>query len=266
MIRTILFCVGIVLFFACNNQNSFKFEKVITLDNTGPISAAFHNGYLWVSDSKNNRLLKIDETGKTVESTGSLGRPMHISSVKDVLLVPEYLSDSVKSVSHGTVKNIDLEIKPDAPSGVDGNDSLIVIADFYNHRLIIKSPGKTYTIGKKGHENGELFYPTDVKIFEDKIIVADAYNNRIQIFNFAGKHLKTLGAEAGIKVASGIDANAQNIFVTDSENNRLLIFDWDGNKTKVLSSHLDYPIDVLYHDNKLYVSNFHGSSITVFSR
>ena len=39
---------------------------------------------------------------------------------------------------------------------------------------------------KKGNELGELNYPTDIQILKDKIVVADAYNNRIQIFDKQG--------------------------------------------------------------------------------
>jgi DNA-binding beta-propeller fold protein YncE len=159
-----------------------------------------------------------------------------------------------------------MEIKPNAPGGVDVNDSLIVIADFYNHRIIVKTENETYTFGKKGHKAGDLFYPTDVKIVNDKIVVADAYNNRVQIFNVKGKFIRAIGEKDNIKVATGIDADEDQIIVTDSGNNRVIIYDWDGNKTAVLKMNLKYPIDAAIDGDKLFICNFHVGSIAVYEK
>ena len=69
----------------------------------------------------------------------------------------------------------------DAPAGVDRYKNEIALADFYHHRVLYFNGNEWITIGKKGNELGELNYPTDIQILKDKIVVADAYNNRIQI-------------------------------------------------------------------------------------
>jgi len=143
--------------------------------------------------------------------------------------------------------------------------SFTAVADFYNHRIIVKNDSGTYTFGKKGHKNGELFYPTDVKIINNKIIVADAYNNRVQVFNREGKFISTIGEKDSINVATGIDADANEIFVTDSGNNRVLIYNWNGKRIATLTKSLNYPIDVFIAKDKLYISNFHVGNIAVYA-
>ncbi|NIR47929.1 6-bladed beta-propeller, partial [candidate division KSB1 bacterium] len=46
----------------------------------------------------------------------------------------------------------------------------------------------------EGHEFGQLYYPTDVAVHTDSnILVADAYNHRIQKFSRDGKPLSSWG-------------------------------------------------------------------------
>ena len=167
---------------------------------------------------------------------------MHISFFKGKVYVPEYLNDSIKVISNSKVLPFNLGIKPNAPAGIDVSGSLIAVADFYNHRIIVKDGDSTYTFGKKGHKNGELFYPTDVKIINNKIVVADAYNNRVQVFNREGKFISAIGEKDSIKVATGIDANENKIFVTDSGNDRVLIYNWKGKRIGTLTKRKTYNI------------------------
>ncbi len=266
MKKIFLFVVGLLLIAGCNTKRGFKFDKLIKIDNSGPVGIAGGNGYLWISDSKNNRILKTDLSGNILETFDGFARPMHLSWFDGKLYVPEYLTDSIKILNNnGEIDALSVSISPEAPGGIDVNKSLIAIADFYNHRIIVKSGDNTFAFGTKGHNSGELFYPTDVKIAKGKIIVADAYNNRIQIFTSKGKHLSTIGENDGIKVASGVEANSDYIFVSDSENNRVLIYDWKGTKIFELTENLKYPIDIFATRHNLFVSNFHGSSISVFN-
>lgn len=111
-----------------------------------------------------------------------------------------------------------------------------------------------------------MFYPTDVKIIGDKIVVADAYNNRVQVFSKKGKAISVIGEKDTLKVASGIDADENKIFVTDSNNNRVLVYDWEGNRLQTLTQNINYPIDVVLYKNKLFISNFHKGTISIYEK
>ncbi len=253
-----------IFLFGCSNSMKYKYSKEINLNGMNPISVAVTKTGIWVSDSKNNKIVQINATGEILKSYKGFKRPMHISAYEGKVFIPEYLSDSVKIISNGKVSGLSLDIIPNAPGGIDVSNSLIAIADFYNHRIIVKTKNKTYTFGKKGHKAGELFYPTDVKIVNDKIVVADAYNNRVQIFTVSGKFIRAIGEKDKIKVATGIDADENKIIVTDSGNNRVLIYDWNGNIIEELTENLNYPIDAQIDNNKLFICNFHVGNIAVY--
>ncbi|GBD91343.1 NHL repeat protein [bacterium BMS3Abin04] len=266
MKKTAVILLSLLLLSGCSQNKRYEYYKEIKLAGMNPISTAVGENGIWVSDSKNNEIVLINEKGKISKRYKDFKRPMHISLFEGKVFVPEYLSDSIKVISNGKVLPLNLSIKPDAPGGIDVNDSLIAIADFYNHRIIFKTKSKTFTFGKKGHNAGELFYPTDVKIVKDKIVVADAYNNRVQIFSVKGKFIKAIGERDKIKVATGIDADENKIIVTDSGNNRVIIYDWNGNKIEELTKNLNYPIDATIDGNKLFICNFHVGSIAVYKR
>ncbi len=264
MKNIIIVLLGFLFLAGCGNNKNYKFVKEIDLSGMKPISAAVGENGIWVSDSKNNRIIKINESGKILEKFNGFKRPMHISLFEGKVYIPEYLIDSIKVISKGKILTFQLGIKPNAPAGIDVTDSFTAVADFYNHRLIVKSKDSTYTIGRKGHNNGELFYPTDVKIVKDKIVVADAYNNRVQVFDRGGKFISVIGDKDSIKVATGIDADENEIFVTDSGNNRVLIYNWKGKRIGTLTKSLSYPIDIFIGKDKILISNFHKGTISIY--
>jgi DNA-binding beta-propeller fold protein YncE len=98
---------------------------------------------------------------------------------------------------------------------------------------------------RSSFQKGELYYPIDVKIKEGKIYVADAYNNRVQVFDINGKILKVIGIEDGFNVASGIAFTKEDFAVTDQENSRVLIYNLNGELQQILSDNINYPTSVL---------------------
>jgi DNA-binding beta-propeller fold protein YncE len=258
--------LGLLLFAGCSTNKEYKFVQEISLNGMKPISIAVAEDGIWISDSENNRVVKIDDTGKIINEFDGFRRPMQIGLANGKLYVPEYLTDSIKVIIDDKVIPFNLGMKPDAPAGIDADTSIVAVADFYNHRIIIKDKKGTYTFGSKGHKKGELFYPTDVKIIEDKIFVADAYNNRVQVFSKKGKAISVIGDKDTLKVASGVDADENNIFVTDSNNNRVLVYDWEGNRIQTLTQNISYPIDVVLNKDKLYISNFHKGTISIYEK
>lgn len=262
----IMMLLGLLLFAGCSTNEEYRFVREISLNGMKPISIAVAEDGIWISDSENNRVVKIDDNGKIINEFGGFRRPMQIGLANGKLYVPEYLTDSIKIIIDGKVIPFNLGIKPNSPAGIDAEASIIAVADFYNHRIIIKDKKETYTFGNKGHKKGELFYPTDVKIIGDKIVVADAYNNRVQVFSKKGKAISVIGEKDTLKVASGIDADENKIFVTDSNNNRVLVYDWEGNRLQTLTQNISYPIDVVLNNNKLFISNFHKGTISIYEK
>lgn len=266
---TFLLFIGLLFFTGCKNKTigvEWKFVKQIKLDNISPIGLQADGKYLWISDAKNNRVIKTDLDGSIVKKYPDIKRPMHLSLYNSKIFVPEYLTDNIITITEGKIETLQLNEKPNAPSGISVNDSVMAVADFYNHRIILIKKGNIKIIGKEGHKKGELYYPTDVALVNDKIYVADAYNNRVQVFDYNGNALKVIGDKDKINVATGIEVTDNNIFITDFEGNRILIYDLNSKLIYIINKHLNKPTDISISENKMYVSNYAGSSISVFEQ
>ena len=246
------------------NNKQWKFVREIKIDNISPTGLQTDGEYLWISDVKNNRVIKTDLDGNIVKEYPDINRPMHLSIYNSTVYVPEYLTDKLKIINGDEIEEYPLKEKPDAPAGVFVNDSLIAVVDFYNHRIILQDENEVMIIGKEGHKKGELYYPTDVALVNDKIFVADAYNNRVQVFDYNGNLLKVIGEKDKINVATGIEVTDANIFVTDFEGNRILIYDLNGKLIYIINEHLNKPTDIDVIGEKLFVSNYGNGSVAIF--
>jgi len=264
-IQGVLYLLFILPLSSCGPNQLWTFDHDIQLDDVSPNGITIIDDKIWIADTDNNRLVQINKSGKIVEEISEVDRPMHISQFEGKPLVPEYGSDLLRILSNGEMDSIQLTSQPDAPASVDMSGDRIVVADFYNHRVIYELDGEEQNIGKKGDANGEFHYPTDVQFFEDQIFVADAYNHRVQVFNLQGEHQQTMAADAGINAATGIYVNEEYIVVTDFENDRVLTYSHDGVQLDLMDEGFHRPTDVLIHDGKLYVLNFKGKFISVFN-
>lgn len=255
----------LLAFSACHDKQArWQFQKTIDLGETQPIGIVKDNDHLRISDAGNNRIITLDKEGNITEEFTGFQRPMHLAYHNNKLYIPEFLTDTIKILNKGTISYLSLLKKPDAPAAIDVNKNQIAVADFYNHRIIFQQSNKAITISKKGHHEGELYYPTDVKIFNNLLYVADAYNNRVQVFDLKGQYVEMTGWNDSIKVASGIDVTKDYIAVTDQENNRALIYNHKGELLQTIHEQIDYPAEILIHGDELYVVNFQGKSVCYF--
>lgn len=252
-------------FTACSSETQWVFEREIKLaSDIQPVGLAVDNQNIWLSDVKNNRVVMTDQEGKIIDEYDGFQRPMHIDMEEGNIFVPDYITDSIKTISKKQVGTFALLEKPDAPGSIAKNGGTVAVADFYNHRIILQNEQNVSFLGKEGHGAGELYYPTDVAIYNNKIYVADAYNNRVQVFDRDGKFLQVLGENDNIKVATGIAVSQDNIYVTDFEGNRILIYDLEGELIQILTDHLNMPTDIFISGNNLYIANFGGNNVLVY--
>ncbi len=251
---------------ACRAEPVWQFDRLLPLGEVSPVGIAALGPDLMVSDPANNQVLRLDTDGKVLERFEGLERPMHIFAEGEKLYVPEYLTDSIRVLVGGQWQALPLGDAPNAPASVAVQGEWVAVADFYNHRVLLQKGRKTWSLGQEGHGQGDLYYPTDVAIFQDKVYVADAYNNRVQVFDTTGGSLQLIGQQDGIQTATGIALKDNQLFVTDFEGNRLLVYNLEGNLQQQLSTQLSQPSDVALAGNKMYVANYGSHSIAVFSR
>lgn len=241
-------------------------QKIILDESVRPLGIADGASGLWVSDPDNERVIRINERGETQQTMEGLSRPMHIEMTEGRLSIPDFSIDYITIFKQGSLSMLSISDSLDAPSGVSTLNGITAIADFYNHRVLLVSEAEVKQIGSEGKTDGLLYYPTDVKLYKDKVVVADAYNNRVQVFDLNGNFLKVIGWQEEIKVATGIDVFDDQIFVTDFYNNRLLIYDFDGHLLNAFQGNFNKPTDVLVQKGRLFVANYGENSISVFSR
>lgn len=241
------------------------FKEEIRLNGIKPLGIIVEGEEMWLTDVDNNRMVKTDLGGNVLRSYPGLMRPMHFAMTGSKVYVTEFLGDTISILRDENRSPMRLDVELDGPAGIDVDDKTTAIIDFYNHRLILNNNGEITIIGKKGHADGEFNYPTDVELFDDQIFVADAYNNRVQVFDYAGKVLKVIGWREDIRVATGLAIGPDRVYVTDFHGSRILIYDFEGVLLKVFEDHLDKPTDIYVNEDLMYVANYGGGSVTVFN-
>jgi trimeric autotransporter adhesin len=216
-----------------------------------PSDIAFDKfGALYIADTGNNRIRKIETTGiiKTIAGTGTAG----------------FDADGKDATS----------TQFNGPSGIaidaSGN---IFIADSFNHRIrkiatdnkVSTVAGKS-TIGYSG-DNGaatsaELYFPKDILVDSSgNLTLSDSYNQRIRrvstsgtISTIAGNGLFSYGGDDGAAALSQLNQPAAavydssgNLFIADTFNHRLRVVDTGGTIRTIAgngtssSSQLSYP-------------------------
>lgn len=265
----------IITAFSCTNKKkpttletekvTWKFVKLIALDTISPIGIASQDDFLWISDVDHNRVVKINHSGDIIKTVTGFTRPMHISINNSKIYIPEYTTDTLKVLQNENISVVPMLKKPDAIAGVSVENDRIAIADFYNNRIIIQQKNDITLIGKQGHKDGELYYPTDLQIKDSLIYVADAYNNRVQVFNLKGNYVRMIGWNDNIKVATGLKVTNTEIIIADFEGNRILIYDLYGKLIQILNTNFNQPTDIEIVKNTMFVVNYKGKSISVFS-
>lgn len=254
-----------IFWFSCQDS-SWKPVNTILLDGISPIGITTIDDIIWLSDGDHNRLVSIDDSGHVTSEISDVERPMHVSSQEGKLYVPSYGTDQILTFKGGEIDTLSIAEELEAPGAVDISGGRIAIADFYNHRIVYYNGTAWTVIGSKGKADGELHYPTDVQFAHDKIYVADAYNNRGQVFDLEGNHLMTFGQDEGFNAATGIFVDEDQIFLTDFENDRVVIFDLLGQVNQIIDTGLNKPTDVAMINQQIWIINYIGKYISTYSR
>ncbi|KAI6658681.1 Tripartite motif-containing protein 2 [Oopsacas minuta] len=151
------------------------------------------------------------------------------------------------------------------------------------------------SIGGKGSKKGALYYPLGLALDGDKIYIADANNNRIQIFSTEGKFIHEF-SKGQLISPYGIALHNEWVFISDwrlhsilkysktnyklikrvnvyiplglttDTNGQVLVADCNNNRIAVFSSDLEYireigkdkvksPRDVKMNNNKIFVAD-----------
>ena len=109
------------------------------------------------------------------------------------------------------------------------NDDNILVAEELNHRVQqfnIQTGNSVKSFGKQGSRDGEFTYLSSVFVDDEgRVIVADGFNNRIQVLSQDGEPLFTFGDSGGEKI--------YNPAACVHHENKFIVSDWGNNCLKV---------------------------------
>jgi len=151
-------------------------------------------------------------------------------------------------------------------------DGTIFVGDFRNHRVQKFSSDYSWSTmwGKTGNQTGQFKDICDVAASADKVFVLDTFNNRIQVFDFNGKFIKTMKIPAGsMSHPRGIAVSDDKLYVADTGNSRIVVFNNSGKLLNVIGRvgkgpiQFSNPIGIDIVDGEIYVADVGNKRIQV---
>ena len=225
------------------------------------IAVSARNGSVLVTDARNHRVVVFSADGRFLrefgaegEGPGEFAKPTGVAVGPDgSVYVADYDLDRVQKFGRngefvlewGHAGKGNREFRSPNGLAVDSAGN-VYVADFYNKVVKVFDVDGRFlrTIGCGGQwGRGALDYPTDVELLPDgHLLVADAYNYRLQLFEAGGDPIAVWGwhllwvcprpaaATTGFDVPTGVAADVQGRFVhvADSANYRVVMLDREG--------------------------------------
>ncbi|MCP4481591.1 MAG: 6-bladed beta-propeller, partial [bacterium] len=189
-------------------------------------------GYIYITDYQNHRVLKFDSAGEFVLTFGGAG-----SGDGEFFY----------------------------PAGIAVDDSgNIYVTEVHNHRVQkFDSEGKyllTIGGGGSGSGEGEFSFPYGIALDNSgNIYVTDKYNHRVQKFNSSGEHILTFGGEGDgddeFSYPDGIVVDdSGNIYVMDTNHGRVQKFASSGEYILTFKKYLEAEYLMIDASGYIYVS------------
>jgi tripartite motif-containing protein 71 len=204
---------------------------------------------LFVSDTYNFRIQKLDPSGEMLKEWGTRGRGDYEFNYTRLLAVDprngdvvvadtdnhrirKYDANGTHVWSVGGAGSVGATFKN--PHGVDvGPDGKVYVADSNGARVEVLDPQGNYLrdIGTPGTGNGQHRRPRGV-VADDvngDVYVADATRRIVQVFSAQGVYKGTFGAPGSMPVQMGgpfdIEVDDEFLYVADTPRNKIVVFD-----------------------------------------
>lgn len=215
-----------------------------------PTGVAAARDSVLVADTGNQRVQRFSLSGRFIQEfgeTAGLRKPIDVAVGPDqTIYVSDFELDRVSAFSAAgafLTKWGKTGAGPDAFEGPAGltvdRQGRVYVAGFQDGRVqVFDASGKWIrSIGSKGRKSGQFMYPTDVAVQGEAVLVADAYNHRIQKLSPDGKVVaawghrwkRFLGLRAALRVPTGVALDSEGrIHVADSANRRVVLLSPEG--------------------------------------
>ena len=230
--------------------------------------------------------IPVEKLGTPIRTIGGLNRPWGVAiNRKGEMVITEYAGHCITVLSpsgeklrsfgtHGSGRG---QFYNPCGVAVDGKGNLLVV-DASNHRIQKFTSDGRFIASVDGHGKGALQFnnPSGLAFnaYNNRIYVADAGNNRIQVLNSDLTYSSTFGKKCSgngqFHFSRGVSCDsAGNVYVADTRNNCIQIFTAQGKFVGMFGRHgggrgeLNWPVCIAVDANGiLYVSE---SSISLFT-
>lgn len=228
-----------------------------------PHGLALKGDFLYVADTKNNRIRKVDLKNKTVKTIAGNGK-------LDYYFGKERWNEPVN---------------PNSPWDLWIEDDQMYIANAGNHQ-ILKMDLKTEVVKRfagsgsealtdGGYRQSAFNQPSGLVKNGNTLYVADSEASAIRAIDLTqqqvttplGKGLFEFGDidgkadKARLQHAVGLTFRNNKLYIADTYNGKVKIFDLQNKRLKTLIAGLNEPNDVLFIGNTLWVSNTNSHQI-----
>ena len=224
----------------------------------------------------------VNKFSKEINSNGKIGKPWGIAfSKNDMLAVVDssnrcvHILDGKDQLVRTIGSNGSGNIQFDSPSGIAfDNDNYLYIANTGdNHRVLKLTIDGKYMLqfGCRGSEDGELWAPAGLTVYNDKVYVSESNNKRISVFQSDGKFHNTFGSGL-LRCPGGITVSANNQLVV-ADDSCICTFTLDGGYVRKFgvfgsgSGNLVFACGLsidLY--GFIFVSDIHTCRVTVYDK
>jgi len=206
--------------------------------------------------------LAVDKTGNVFVSDSSLMQLLVIRKDSD-FAVP-----------------VKLNVALQQPTGlaIEKTTGDIYLLDTSQHQLLVLNAAGELKkrIGQRGINSGEFNFPTHLQLSNNRLLVTDAMNFRIQIFDLQGKHLGEFG-KAGqssgyLSRPKGVAMDQQgHIYIVDGLLNNIQLFNVQGQLLLAMGEQGQQigefwlPTGIYINEQqKIYVADSHNRRVQVF--
>ncbi|HKB09031.1 MAG TPA: 6-bladed beta-propeller, partial [Vicinamibacterales bacterium] len=245
-----------------------------------------------VTDTAARRVFVFDSHAQTVTFVGEKG-PMKI--VKPIGVAID--SAGIVFVADATLKRVvgfradgsvaiaighDGELQNPSGLAIDRGRALLYVADAKKHQVLCyaSTDGRfVRTIGKRGTEQGEFNFPTNLSVdHAGRLYVTDTLNFRVQIFDADGAFVSSIGTQGDspghLNRAKGVGVDSEgHVYVADTSFNNFQIFDADGGVLLFVGSTGEGPGEFLLpaglfvdEEDRIYVADQGNARVQVFQR
>lgn len=248
-------------------------------------------GQLYVADTGNNRIQKLDSHGKVVRFVGGFGwereqfqRPVDICADNGLdVFVADYENRRIERYdkdlnwigSFYSDETLPEELQFGFPCGVDISiHGELFLVDDENYRVLKFNTQREpdLSFGDFDWGEGKLEQPCKVLVSrDDKVYVSDQAAGRIVVFDYYGNYLTYWGKGILSHPQGLCQTPSGHILVADGENHRIVVFDPAGRPVYHWGSLGDklgafnHPVDVACHGDKVLVADSDNHRIQVFT-